>query len=108
MSPEQISLLTSLVAVIKMLSNWPFAIFAAILIIGPWLLAVMLAYKDRQRFEAVVTMYEKNVELVHDYHDLAKNLRDVVMINTQTFTTLSEAIKSNQFCPVVREKGGTK
>jgi hypothetical protein len=29
-----------------------------------------------------------------------------VMINTETFSKLTEAIKHNQFCPIVRKEGG--
>ena len=47
-------------------------------------------------------MYENNVYLVEDYKNLAGDLKDVVMVNTRTFTSLTEAIQHNQFCPMVR------
>ena len=115
MSPEQIAILTSLVSLVKMLSSWPVLAIVFLLIIGPWVLSMMLYWNSRERFESVVQMYEHNVELVNDYKglvsdvkDLARDMKDLVMVNTQTFSTLTEAIKSNQFCPLVREKGGTK
>ena len=108
MSPEQVSILTNLIGLVKLLSGWPFALLFFMLVVGPWIMSMMLYWNSRKRFESVVAMYEHNVKLVQDYNSLAKDLKDVVMVNTQTFSTLTEAIKNNQFCPMVREKGGTK
>lgn len=47
-------------------------------------------------------MYEDNVKLVHGYEMLATDLKDVVLLNTQSVTHLGEAISHNQFCPMVR------
>jgi hypothetical protein len=47
-------------------------------------------------------MYESNVKLVHAYDSVAKDLKDVVIINTQAMTKLTDDIRSNQFCPKVR------
>jgi len=93
-SPEQISILTSLLAVLRALSGWPFALLFFCLIIGPWLLALLMAWSYRKRFEAVVDMYESNVRLVEKYEQTACDLKDVVILNTQTMTTLVEKIRS--------------
>lgn len=47
-------------------------------------------------------MYENNAELVKDYRSLAKNLQDVVIMNTQAITQVCKDVESNQFCPQVR------
>lgn len=47
-------------------------------------------------------MYESNVKLVKSYEELAKDLKDVVILNTQAMTRLKDDIRSNQFCPHVR------
>ena len=47
-------------------------------------------------------MYESNVRLVKAYEDVAKDLREVVILNTQAMTRLSDDVRSNQFCPHVR------
>ncbi len=49
-------------------------------------------------------MYVANVELVKDYKSIANSLQDVVVLNTQTITSLCKAIDDNQFCPMVRLK----
>lgn len=118
MSPDHVSILMSLLGTIKLLSTWPFAVFFFILIVGPWMLSLMLFYSQRKQYEShmrkVKQMYENNVRLVESYislggryEALAKDLKDVIMMNTQTMTTLNDAVKGNQFCPVVRREGGT-
>jgi len=118
MSPDQVSILTSLLGAIKLFSNWPFAVFFFMLIVGPWMMSLMLFYSQRKRYETDMSemrrMYENNVKLVEDFHTLgvqyggmARDLTEVVMMNTQAMTTLTDAIKGNQFCPVVRREGGT-
>jgi hypothetical protein len=49
-------------------------------------------------------MYENNVELVKTSQGLARDLKDVVMINTQAWTQAADKIEGNQFCPMVRLK----
>jgi|Deesub1362A_J573_1020465.scaffolds.fasta_scaffold01454_4 hypothetical protein len=55
-----------------------------------------------QRMSEMRQMYENNVELVKDYRRLAMDQREVITLNTQTFTRLTDAIEKNQFCPMVR------
>lgn len=50
----------------------------------------------------VRAMYERNVTLVQAYEALGKDLKDVVIMNTQAMTKACDAIASNQYCPAVR------
>jgi len=47
-------------------------------------------------------MYESNVSLVKDYQSVASDLKDVVILNTQILTTLSDEIRQNEYCPMQR------
>lgn len=47
-------------------------------------------------------MYESNVKLVQGYEGLAHDLKDVVIMNTQAMQKISDNVKTNQFCPMVR------
>jgi len=47
-------------------------------------------------------MYENNAELVRHYESLAKDLKDVIIVNAQAFQRLEDSIRHNQFCPMVR------
>ncbi len=49
-------------------------------------------------------MYEENVELVKAYANLASDQKDVLIMNAQGFTKLSDQIDRNQFCPMIRLK----
>lgn len=49
-------------------------------------------------------MYEDNVELVKVYSSLASDQKDVLIMNAQGFTKLSDQIDRNQFCPMIRLK----
>ena len=94
MSPEQVSILTTLLGVIQAVSSWPFGVIAFLFLIGPWLLNLFLAYFFKRRFEEVVRMYENNVSLVKNYEKVSGDLKDVIILNTQTMTTLIETIKA--------------
>ena len=43
-------------------------------------------------------MYENNVELVKMTQAMAKDLKDVVIMNTQILTRVCEDINTNRFC----------
>ena len=61
---------------------------------------VLESYREDTR--AAIQRYEDNVRLVTHYETLAKDLKDVVMMNTQAMTQNYQAIKTNQYCPAVR------
>ena len=49
-------------------------------------------------------MYEHNVLLVDNYQSLARDLREIVVMNTQTLTRVCDDVNRNQYCPMVRIK----
>jgi hypothetical protein len=51
-------------------------------------------------------MYEHNVLLVKDYASLARDLKDIIVMNTQTLTRVCDDINRNQYCPEVRRTQG--
>lgn len=78
----------------------------------PGLLLVMWWISDRSHqrtlnryhddVQEIRNMYESNVRLVEHYEALARDLKDVVVMNTQAFTHLAGDIETNQYCPQVR------
>ena len=76
------------------------------LIIVLWWMDQKKVYKILDKYKADMAeqrrMYESNVSLVKDYQSVAGDLKDVVIINTQAMTTLSEQIRQNEFCPMQR------
>lgn len=82
---------------------------------GPLGLVIFLWWYDNRRIVAVLKqykedmdsqrkMYETNVSLVKDYHSVASDLRDVVIMVTQQMTTVASEIRQNEFCPLTRIK----
>jgi len=70
---------------------------------------------QEKRFEEVVRMYENNADLVRDYADTCTRMErlygetiSVISLNTQAQSNLLNAVKNNQFCPIVRGKAGTE
>jgi len=93
MTPEQINLfLTSLALIVERIGTWPLWTTLLMIVIGPWILAMLLSYWQMRRFEAVVRMYECNVDLVKSYEGLARDLKDVVMMNTEAMTRLGDRL----------------
>lgn len=101
MSPDQLSGIAALVALFGELSGWPIGIMV-FLVIGPWIMSLLISYMQAKRFEAVVKMYENNVKLVEASEGLSKDLKEIVIMNTQALTLLNKNIENNQFCPMVR------
>jgi len=102
MSPNEVSAVIALAGVFEKINHWPFGLVLFMLVIGPWILAMLLAYMQKKRFEAVVDMYKSNVRLVEKYEKVANDLKDMIVLNTQTITRLVDNINNNQFCPMVR------
>ena len=72
--------------------------------------AVLAQYKED--VAGIKRLYENNVHLVEDYNEVAERqdrlyteVLSVVSLNTQAQTQLTDAIKNNSFCPIIREKG---
>jgi hypothetical protein len=102
MGPGEVASAVKLLSLLAKIVEWPVALVLLVVLIGPWLMAVWLAYAYNKRFEAVVRMYENNVELVKHYERVAADLKEVVIMNTQAITTMHHDITTNQFCPLQR------
>ena len=95
MSPPELQAITLLIDILGKMSGWPFGMLLFMAFVGPWILAITLAWFYQRK-------YENNVQLVKDYKSIASDLRSVIMLNTQTISTLIEDIRTNQYCPYVR------
>jgi len=93
-------------ALIDKLGPTPILLFLAIVPLAPWvsILWITRIQHDRQdkRFEEVVSMYERNVELVKNHEKINENLQELIIVMTSTMQTLVEYIKNNLFCPFMR------
>ena len=47
-------------------------------------------------------MYRANASLCRDFASVASDLREIVTLNIQKMTQVDDAVRGNQFCPVMR------
>jgi len=62
--------------------------------------SILSGYKDDMR--ELRQMYERNVSLVERYQSLAGDLKDIIVLSTQVMTALTEEVRTNQYCPMLR------
>ena len=103
MNPTDIALVESVLRIIAEMGSWPVGIVLLVVVVGPWVMSFFLARGQERRFAAVQTMYENNVKLVEGYEKLCARqdnregaLRDLVMLNTQALTRLSDALEARR------------
>ena len=76
-------------------------------------LIVFLWWSDNKRVWAILDqyrldmdeqreMYKSNASLCRDFASIASDLRDIVSLNIQKMTQIDDAVRQNQFCPMVR------
>ena len=99
MSIEQVAALTALAGLLERIGSWPLGLIIFVVIVGPWVFAMLLARIYQKRFEAVVEMhkdvvemYKNNVKLLEKDQGLAEDLKDIVVMNTQAITRLVDRI----------------
>ncbi|SPD73801.1 conserved hypothetical protein [uncultured Desulfobacterium sp.] len=102
MSPDQISVLTAIVALFDKASGWPIWFLFLLAMIGPWVVMLILDRNHERRHAAQRKMYENNVVLLEQTQSIAKDLKEIVIMNTQTSQKLTDSVEKNQFCPMVR------
>jgi hypothetical protein len=82
-------------------------------VFGPFGLVTIIWYLDMKALRKVLDsykddmaeirrMYEDNIKLVKGYESLSGDLKDLIVLNTQCLTRLSDEIRQNQYCPMVR------
>ena len=134
MTPEQMTTVGVLASLIQTVGPWPLGVLTMCIFLGPWIALLMIsraqdgraskhdkrslemvaAIKEEfseakavyeKRFESVVNMYERNVELVDAYNKHTGQLTEILTLNIQVQTELVENIEKNRFCPVLKDQG---
>lgn len=103
MTPQDVALLTALAALVKQVGTWPALTVLLFVVIGPWIGMFLLNRIHESRHRAVVKMYEDNVILVKNYETTTGDLKDILVLSTQTMTKVQFSIDSNLFCPLMRK-----
>jgi len=108
MTPEQLSALTAISALLKSMSTWPVVSLLVMGSLAPWVIMIFLSINQYKRVEAQAKMYEDNVELVKKVIALAEGYREHLIWSTQAVTRAVESAETNQFCPIVRRESNPK
>lgn len=115
---KEAGVITALVSLLKVLDGWEFGAILLVLIIVPLLVAYIVTSSNRvmreklqeeriardkefeslrqaseKRFEAVVTMYENNAELVLGYQKVAGELTTVVHVTTKAIQRVADKVE---------------
>lgn len=119
MTPEQISTISALAALVQSIGNWPIMSILVLVVLGPWCVNAYTSYQQQKRFElareqsqaqfdAVVQMYKDNVLLVEDYKAMAGGYQNQLVWSTQIVTEAKDIAKNNLHCPLVRKQSRPK
>ncbi|HEX9078091.1 MAG TPA: hypothetical protein VF795_00805 [Desulfuromonadaceae bacterium] len=98
MSPEQISALTAIAAIISKVGTWPIGSIIAAVVFGPWVAMGLIARGIEKRHAAVVAMYEANVVLVENYEKVVGEQADTIRLSTAASTELLTFLKTRPPC----------
>ncbi|MBU2550489.1 MAG: hypothetical protein KKB20_18930 [Proteobacteria bacterium] len=58
--------------------------------------------QHREYMTEIRNNYQSSVSLVESYQSVARDLKDLIVMNTEAMTRLAEAVNQNQFCPMQR------
>ncbi len=120
MTPDQISALTAIAAILSQVGTWPIGTVLVVVVLAPWVANVwttrsqdkrrekedhrqeVIREEHEKQFAAVKQMYENNVDLVRVSQKNAEALLECVVANTMKWAGVEEKIDQNQWCPLAR------
>ena len=98
MTPDQISGLTAIAAIVSQIGTWPIASILAAIVFGPWIVMGFGLRSIEKRHSAVVEMYERNVILVKDYEILSAEQADTIRLSTSAIMELTTFLRTRVPC----------
>ncbi|MDA8082297.1 MAG: hypothetical protein M0024_01400 [Nitrospiraceae bacterium] len=113
---EQTALISAL---LTLLNKWPvWASILVVIVIGPWVaqgisLRIIERNQERRFNEVVSAMqlankesearYANNIKLVEFAEQIGKDYKELALMVNTALTTLTELIRNNLYCPLVRK-----
>ena len=117
MTPAEQTALIS--ALLTLLNKWPvWASILVVIVIGPWIaqgisLRIIERNQERRFNEVVSAMqlankesearYTNNIKLVEFAEQIGKDYKELALMVNTALTTLTELIRNNLYCPLVRK-----
>jgi hypothetical protein len=98
MTPDQISALTAIAAIVSKVGTWPLGSVIAAVVFGPWVFSWMSTRSMEKRHAAVVQMYEDNCKLVKNYEKVASEQADTIRLSTSATIELTTFLQTRVPC----------
>ena len=94
MTPDQVSALSAIAAIINQIGTWPIGTVIVAVILGPWLIMLLVSRSQDKRFGAVIEMYKNNVKLVERYEKMAEEHVDTIRLSTAATSELTTYLQT--------------
>lgn len=98
MTPEQISALTAIAAIVSKVGTWPIGSVIFAIVFGPWVGMWIVSRSIERRHQAAVEMYESNVKLVKSYEKMSVEQVDTIRLSVSAITELTSYLKNRVPC----------
>lgn len=98
MTPDQITALTAVAAIVSKVGTWPIGSIIAAIVGGPWVAMYFISNGQEKRYRMMVKMYEDNVILVKAYETMSKDQSDTIRLATAATTELTAYLKLQVPC----------
>ena len=98
MTPDQISALTAISALIANVGAWPIGSVLFGIVILPYFMIYFTFRAIERKFRVVTAMYENNVKLVEHYEKMSKEHVDTIRLNTAASAELISYLKNRVPC----------
>lgn len=98
MSPEQISALTAIAAIVAKVGTWEIGSIVFAIVFGPWMMMYFVSRSMERRHEAALRMYENSNKLVQRYDKLAGEQVDTIRLSTSATVELTKFLRDRTPC----------
>jgi hypothetical protein len=98
MSPEQISALTAIAAIVAKVGTWPIGSVVVAVVFGPWVMMYLATRSMERRLAAAIRMYENSNKLVERYDKMAIEHVDMIRLSTAATVELTQYLRGRVPC----------
>jgi hypothetical protein len=98
MTPEQISALTAIAAIVGKVGTWELGSIITAIVFGPWIMMYFVSRSMERRHEAALRMYENSNKLVQKYDKIAGEQVDTIRLSTAATVELTRFIRDRAPC----------
>lgn len=98
MTPEHISALTAISAIIANVGTWPIASVILAIVFGPYFIVFFVSRSMEKRLSAAIRMYENSNKLVERYDKMSIEHVDTIRLSTQATVELTQFLRNRVPC----------